>query len=405
MNIRSITYFVHPHAPIQMGGLDLAAVFIAEARPAFEKAGYPVQTARLATVPFPELLPPEQINRLPDLAQSLEGEAKSRGYDYLALGAALPNHLESYQAIPQAIASTQNVFFSGIMANPGMGVSLPAVRACAQVIHRAAGLESSGFANLRFAALANVPPGAPFFPAAYHQGNTPAFALATESADLAVRAFAEAASLDDARQRLKGDLERHGRMLASVSRYLSRRFKIQFGGIDFSLAPFPEEARSLGFAMERLGAPGVGRHGSLAAASILAEALDRAKYPRTGFSGLMIPVLEDTTLAARAAEGLLTVKDLLLYAAVCGTGLDTVPLPGDTAPEQIAAILLDLAALSERLKKPLTARLMPIPGKKAGDRTDFDFAYFANSRVMAVEAVPAQGFLSGSESFSLYQRG
>jgi len=109
----------------------------------------------------------------------------------------------------------------------------------------------------------------------------------------------------------------------------------------------------------------------------------------------MMPVLEDATLAARAAEGTLTLKDLLLYSAVCGTGLDTVPLPGDATPVQLTAALLDLATLAVRLDKPLTARLMPIPGKKAVDPTDFDFAFFANSRVMALDAEPLGGPLAG----------
>ncbi len=81
-------------------------------------------------------------------------------------------------------------------------------------------------------------------------------------------------------------------------------------------------------------------------------------------------------LAERAAEGRLTVKDLLLYSAVCGTGLDTVPLPGDVTSGQIAALLLDISALALRLDKPLTARLMPVPGKQAGDMTSFNFGYF-----------------------------
>ena len=84
----------------------------------------------------------------------------------------------------------------------------------------------------------------------------------------------------------------------------------------------------------------------------------------------------------RAAEKQLTLKDLLLYSAVCGTGLDTIPLPGDATPEQIGSVLLDLGALAVRLNKPLTGRLMPIPGKKAGDETSFEFEFFANSRIM-----------------------
>ncbi len=114
------------------------------------------------------------------------------------------------------------------------------------------------------------------------------------------------------------------------------------------------------------------------------RSIDRADIQRTGFSGLMLPVLEDSVLAERAAEGTLSVKDLLLYSAVCGTGLDTVPLPGDISADQISSILMDLAALSLRLDKPLTARLMPIPGKIAGDNTNFDFPFFANSKVMGI---------------------
>jgi uncharacterized protein (UPF0210 family) len=84
--------------------------------------------------------------------------------------------------------------------------------------------------------------------------------------------------------------------------------------------------------------------------------------------------------------------------------LDTLPLPGDTGVEQLEAILLDVAALSLRLNKPLTARLMPIPGKKAGDPTGFDFEYFANSKVLEVPAQPLTGLLSGNETISIKPR-
>jgi uncharacterized protein (UPF0210 family) len=156
--------------------------------------------------------------------------------------------------------------------------------------------------------------------------------------------------------------------------------------------------------MEQLGVPALGEHGSVAAAAILADTMDQAQFPRVGFSGLMLPVLEDSRLAQRAAEGSLGVMDLLLYSAVCGTGLDTIPLPGETTVDQLAAVLLDLASLSLRLNKPLTARLMPIPGKVAGDLTGFDFAYFANSRVMPIHAQPLQKFLAGDEDFKLHRR-
>jgi uncharacterized protein (UPF0210 family) len=404
MRVRSITYFLNPGWPLDETILNGAEAFIVAARPAFETTGYVVQTARLATVPFPKLLPTSDVAEVVRLAQALDSAAEPLGYEYVSMGPALPAFPESYAVIPEALAATENVFFSGVIASPEDGVSLPAVRACAQVIHRAATLDPDGFGNLYFAALANVPPGAPFFPAAYHEGHAPTFALATEAADLAVDIFAKAGSLREARQNLITAVEAHAQTLTRVAGDLSRQFGLAFAGLDFTLAPFPEAAHSLGTALEELGVSAVGLHGSLAAAAFLTDALDRAQYLRTGFSGLMLPVLEDAVLAKRVAEGTLALGDLLMYSAVCGTGLDTVPLPGDTRPEELAAVLLDLAALAQRLEKPLTARLMPIPGKQAGELTEFSFPYFANSRVLAVRANHLGGLLAGDEAFRLRHR-
>jgi uncharacterized protein (UPF0210 family) len=302
--------------------------------------------------------------------------------------------------IPDAIFVSKNIFFGGIMADRKRGLDLKAVRACADVIVKCAPIEPNGFANLQFAALANVEAGAPFLPAAYHDSDEPKFAIATESADLAVQAFDHAKSLEEGRSNLVSEIERHGKQLTEVAKTLHCRF----GGIDFSLAPFPDDAHSLGNAVEKMGVPKVGWHGSLAAAAILTEAIDRADFLHTGFSGFMQPILEDSVLAKRAAEGTLTIKDALLYSAVCGTGLDTIPLPGDTTAEQLAPLLLDLCALALRLDKPLTARLMPVPNKKAGDETSFDFAFFAPSRIMALDSEQLTNSLTGTETFHLSSR-
>lgn len=406
MKIRSITYFCNPKYPLDEHVIRAAGEFLAIAKAAYEAAGYEVQTTRLATVPFPTLLQRDngisRFDELPRLAQQLESLTQQAGIAYASLGPALPEQPQSYAAIPDAIAATQQIFFSGVMADRARGLNFAAVRLCAQVIVAAAPLDPNGFANLRFAALANVRSGSPFFPAAYHDDDQPAFALATEAADLAVDAFTGAASLDDARRALVAEIERHGQALAQVSS--SELSNTRFLGIDFSLGPFPAEAQSLGTAFERLGVPAIGLHGSLAVAALLTESIERARFPRTGFSGLMMPVLEDATLARRAAEGTLTVKDVLLYSAVCGTGLDTVPLPGDTSAEQIFPLLLDLCALALRLDKPLTARLMPVPSKRAGDPTTFDFGFFANSKVMALQSEPLLPPLSSAQTLQIRKR-
>jgi uncharacterized protein (UPF0210 family) len=403
MKIRSITCFFDPKFPLDTESLVHLGKFSAAAGQAFESEGFEVQTRRLASTPLAKILPELEAALAVEFALNLEGTAKAFGIDYISLGPATPEAPESFDLIHPVLSAAQDVFTSGLMTGDG-GIAMESVRRCAEAIHRLAAVTADGFTNLRFASLANVPPGTPFFPAAYHSGGPPSFALATEAAGLAVEALDEVASLAAARERLVRQVEDQAERMSRLGSRLAEDWGVTFAGIDFSLAPFPEEADSIGTAFERLGVPAVGQHGSLAAAAVLTEALERATFQRAGFNGLMLPVLEDYTLATRAAEGKLAVKDLLLYSAVCGTGLDTVPLPGDTSVEQIYAVLLDLAALSQRLDKPLTARLMPIPGKAAGDPTGFDFAYFANSRVLRLEAEPLSGPFAGDELLELHPR-
>ena len=398
MKIRSITYFLDPGWPLDESKLRAAGEFLTKAKSAYEAGGYEVQTTRLATIPFPKLLN-GRANETPRLAEKMSGFLQQIGVEYAALGPALIEYPECYAGIVEAIIASKNIFFAGEIASKEKGVSLAAIKSCAQIIQKASVITPDGFANLRFAALANVKAGAPFFPAAYHNGDEPAFAIATEAAVLAVDAFDGRHTIDEGRRTLISEIERHGKAIERISK--AELSHVRFAGIDFSLAPFPDDAHSLGYAVEKMGVPKVGLHGSLAAAALLTEAVDRADIPHAGFSGFMQPVLEDSVLARRAAQGTLTIKDILLYSVVCGTGLDTIPLPGDTTADEIAPLLLDLSALALRLDKPLTARLMPIPGKKAGEDTNFDFGFFANSKVMALDSAPFNQPLGGDESFFL----
>ena len=391
MKIRSITCFVNVGDPeTQASAIDSAGRLAREARIALEGAGFPVQTARLATQPLSHL-PGDPVR----MAQELWELCAGAGFDYLSLGPVLAEapgaDLALLDAIPALIQATETVFAGVLVATRDQGPNLDAIRRTAEIVGQVARTTAMGFGNLRLAVMGNVGPHAPFFPAAYHDGGAPAVAIATESADLAVDAFSGADLLKEARARLIEAVEDAAGRITGLLAPLAERHNTRYAGIDFSLAPFPEEARSIGAAVERMGIDRFGAPGTLYAVAQLTDCLRQARYPRCGFNGVMLPVLEDATLAARSREGLFTVNDLLLYSAVCGTGLDTVPLPGDAGDAELAGILLDVAALAQRLDKPLTARLMPVPGARAGDITEYDFAYFANGRVLDLKGWGSRG--------------
>ncbi|MBA4383648.1 MAG: DUF711 domain-containing protein [Anaerolinea sp.] len=385
MKIRTITSFFDPKLNEIDTQLKPLAAFSRELRSAIENEGFEVETVRLAASPFPSWLKGTRDEQV-QILRKLETLTKAQGWDYLSVGPATPDNLYAYPLISEFLAATQSVFFSGVISDK-RAVYPSAVQACAKIIKQASIILPDGFTNLRFAALANVLPHAPFFPAAYHAaGEPPAFSLAMECADVAVKAFTNASSLEQARNLFLNAIETAADRLNPICERIAKSHQVIFKGFDFSPAPFPEDWCSLGKAFELLGLEHIGGAGSLATAAFIADALDSGRWLHVGFNGLMLAVMEDSVLARRAAEGLLSIKDLLLYSAVCGTGLDTIPLPGDTSVEELSAILLDLGSLATRLGKPLTARLMPIPGKKVGDETEFDFGYFANSRMMQAGA-------------------
>ena len=408
MKIRAITLFSPLNWPFDLNAIKSASRFLNFARQQIEEAGFEVQTLRLATPPFMDLLGDPDPDTLLDFATTLETHTQSHGIDHVSIGpliATTPRSLLSpIHNLPGVIAATETIFCSVLVASTETGLNLAAIKATANAIHQIAQKTPQGFGNLRFAMLANVPPRVPFFPGAYHDSSNPTFGLAIEGADLAVTALQEANTLDEARNNLIHLLNSQVSGLQDVVEFLVDEHSIHFSGVDFSLAPFPKTSRSIAAAMEHLGLSAFGGHGTVFATAFLTNCIRQANIPLTGYSGVMLPVLEDNILAQRASEGCYTVNDLLLYSAVCGTGLDTVPIPGDTTPDQIAGLLLDVATLSVSLNKPLTARLFPVPGLKAGDVTSFDFEYFANSAILPLKPQTASTLFSKGHFFNLGQR-
>lgn len=394
--IRSITYFANLSPTTANSILEAAGTFGQAATQAFTDAGHIVQSRRFAAQPFPQGLASNGVSSIVDDAQRLFSICEQQNINYLSLGPVSADDDPAYvDAIAEIFRRQPSVFASVNIADPEKGISLPLLAKTADLIRTLSQITPDGMTNLYLTAIANCPPGSPFFPVAYHDGGEPSFALAIQAADLAVQAFKAASDPQDARQRLTDAIQHTADELTPIADRLSEQFDIRFGGLDFSLAPFPEDSQSLGGALESLGSQ-FGGSGLVASASLIMNAVESADFPRAGFCGLMLPILEDSVLAARAAEGRLSMNDLLLLSAVCGTGLDCIPLPGDIQTDILRDILLDVAALALRLDKPLTARLMPFPNKQAGDTLEFDFPYFANSRVLAAPMLSSSSSVFGS---------
>jgi hypothetical protein len=347
----------------------------------YESKGYAVQTLRLATQSLPEYLPDWQDSASIRALAKLDRLAEDHRI-LLALGPVITGN----QYLPalarwadELIRTTTRTSFSISIASAGLGIHRDTIRSAAETIAALSRTEPGGQGNFRFTASACVPPGTPFFPAAYHAGEN-AFSIGLETPNLLDDVFAASAGLAEAEARLKNALQVALEPIEETGRQLARTTGFHYGGIDVS--PAPGTDASIGQAIETLTGHPFGSASTLSACAVITGALKSLAVKTCGYSGLMLPVVEDRVLAARAAERRYGISELLLYSSVCGTGLDVVPLPGDTSPETLASIIGDVAALAVKLRKPLSARLFPIPGKKAGEMVAFDHPLLTGSVVM-----------------------
>jgi uncharacterized protein (UPF0210 family) len=357
--------------------------------------GHEIQTTRIALAPYYEVISPDSAAALPRACQEIEHELNVLGVGYVSFGPirwrTLGDDLAArYVSIAtDALISTSASFFSIEVAD-SQGIRFPAVQSAARMIREISQATEDGFGNLRLACIANCPPGIPFFPAGYHEGAGWTISIALQSADVVATVVAGDDVLEAGLSRVSEVIRGLDGELRRLIEPEARRLGLMYLGVDRSPAPYPADRSSAAAMLEKVGVERFGEPGTLAAAMLMTRAI-RDGGDGIGFSGLMLPLLEDSGLARRAGEGMYSWSELLLYSAVCGTGLDTVPLPGDASEAELGGIVLDVAALSTALNKPLTARLFPVPGLVAGDRTSFSFPYFANSVVLATKGGgPAQ---------------
>jgi uncharacterized protein len=361
-----------------------AIVFLKRAEKEFTKAGYEVQTLRIATSNLYSYLHNHSLATALPFLKTFDDIAIRNGIGAFSIGQVLPpgkyqDHIGDWAAT--LVTNTETINFNLSVSSHKLSIHSNSIKAAAEIITSLSKLKN-GEANFRFTASANCPPNIPFFPAAFHEGVN-SFAIGLESPNLLTEAFNNA-SVATAKQVLKATLEKNFKPVQQLAEQIAGSTKWKYDGIDVS--PAPGLDASIGHAIETYTKQRFGSSSTLGACALITDVLKNLDIKKCGYSGLMLPVIEDTVLARRAAEQLYTVQELLLYSSVSGTGLDVVPIPGDTPKEVIERILTDVAALSLKYTaKALSARLFPIPNRKAGDKITFDNPHLTGSIVMKVE--------------------
>ncbi len=381
--IRAITAFVNLDRAQYQQQIADAMTMLKRARTTFESRDFEVETIRISTQPFAEYtkgLTPQQA-----LAFFKDYDALAQKEKFAAsIGPAMFNASDpesQADLLVDVLKNTKSINASLVVADEN-GVRWPSIGATARAMKKLAATEHSQ-GNFKFSAIALVPPLTPFFPGSYHTGFGHQFAIALESANTVAAAFQGAPDLTTARQRLTERLGSEARAVQDLAGRVDQDTGWSYVGIDLSPAPMPSPANnvSIAAALEALTAQPIGAPGTLTGAATITAALRDIQVKQTGYSGLMLPVLEDSRLAQRWSEGRLSLDSLLSYSAVCGTGLDTVPLPGDITEQQLELIIGDMATLAVKWHKPLSARLLPVTGKNAGDTTEFDDPFLVNAKL------------------------
>ena len=363
--------------------------------PAVQKAGYTLQSIRVITNPFGEYLDLTNLQTakadLQYLTELLNKFNESGIRLRFAIGAA--RNKEEIALLPELIAAY------GDLCNACVNVPLDEngvldnelIEQSVYAVQRIANITPRGEGNFNFTVNFNCKPFIPYFPAGYHLSHLPnSFVIGLETPDLLVEVLKSVPKSPHSQfyadcyramlQALQYHVDQVLEMLSAVK--LSGKF--EFAGIDSSAAP-SKNCSSITKIYELMGLPYFGAVGSVEVSALLTKVFKSIqRVPLVGFSGLMLAVTEDLGLAEGTQKQYFDIRALLTYSAVCGIGLDTVPVAGNAKAESIAAIMRDTGTMAFRLNKPLTVRLFPIPNKVAGEISEFESDDLCNCRLLHI---------------------
>lgn len=399
--IRTITTFITLSADSDRwkDSIRQASDFCAHLSNIFQTKGYTVQSNRIVTNPFGEYLNTQNLETarkdLSYLNQVINSMASSEMRIRFAIGEAKTEH--EISLVPELIkefGDLCNVCVNVTSDELGL-LDNAMIESSAQAVNKISKITPRGEGNFNFTVNFNCAPLIPYFPASYHQsklGNC--FVIGLETPDLLVSILSDL----EKQASLKSHNENYNTYFSALSEglqfYISDINHIierstldnsfKFSGFDSSAAP-SKECSSMVTVYEKMGVDYFGASGTVEASALLTKVFKSIKgVELVGFSGLMLALTEDTGLAEGTLNNHYDIRALLTYSAVCGIGLDTVPIPGDTSIEKITALMRDTGTMAFRLNKPLTVRLFPVPHLKAGEITAFESDDLCNCAVLKV---------------------
>jgi uncharacterized protein (UPF0210 family) len=382
--VRAITAFVRLEQATQQQEIAGALSVLRAVKGEFEKQGYEIETIRIVTQPLAQLVSGQSEGQALAYLGTLDALGSKEGF-IPSLGPAMMRDTDdprTMRLLERALSTLANLQANTIIADDA-GIHWKVIRETAALVHYVTEHSPHSQGNFGFTATAMLKPYGPFYPGTYHTGAGRQLSIGFEGANVVQEVFAHTrGDFSGSVAELTKQLTVHAKVAETIGQRVAAANGWTFMGVDPTPAPLGDV--SIGAAIETYTGAKFGSSGTLTAALIITSAVKAVPVKQIGYSGLMVPVMEDKLLAQRWAEGSFNTDDLLAYSAVCGTGLDTVPLPGDVSTEQMARIFGDVASLAWKWKKPLSARLQPVAGKKAGDQTQFSSRFLFNTTLHAV---------------------
>jgi uncharacterized protein len=371
------------------------------------KYGIPIVNKRISITPVSLIMESHCTeDKFLDMARTLDGAARDAGIDFIGgFGALVQKGLTKsdrmlIDVLPDVLSQTERVCSFLNVGSTVAGLNLDAVNLLGRMLKLTAEKSKKAIGCAKFVVFANAPEDNPFMAGAFHGVGEGDVALNIGiSGPGVVKSVVEKnrdcdlTQLSEVIKRTVFKITRAGEL---IGRELATALKVPFGIVDISLASTTAAGDSVANVLEAFGIEKIGAHGSTLAVALLMNAVKKGGAMASGnvggLSGTFIPVSEDSGMIDAVKQGALTLDKLEALTAVCSVGLDMFAIPGDAPEETINAIIADELVIGIVNNKTTGVRVIPVPGKKAGDQVEFG-GLLGTAPVMAINPFSSKDFL------------